>query len=86
MSCLIDFCALIREGLWEIVAGMEGRSNGADADKLAKYLARRDRALAMIVLAVDPSLPYLLGNPDDLEAVWRKLSGECSRRRLGLTS
>ncbi len=48
------------------MAGTEGRSNGADADKLAKYPARRDQALAMIVLAVDP---YLLGNPADLEAV-----------------
>jgi len=31
----------------------------------------RDCALAIIVLAVDPSLLYLLGEPEDLKAAWR---------------
>ena len=72
--------ALIREGLWGIVSGTEERPDGTDADKLAKYLARRDRALSTIVLAVDPSLFYLLGDPEDPTAVWRKLSGQFQKK------
>ena len=34
--------ALIREGLWEIVAETEDRPDGTDAAKLTKYLGRRD--------------------------------------------
>ena len=36
-------------------------------------MARRDRALAIIVLAVDPSLLYLLGDLEDTKVVWKKL-------------
>ena len=36
-------------------------------------MTRSDRALAIIVLAVDPSLLYLLGDPKDPRAVWQKL-------------
>ena len=35
------------------------------ADSQLKFVSRRDRALATIVLAVEPSLLYLLGNPED---------------------
>ena len=49
---------------------MPGEDN---ADTRRKFLARRDRALAIIVLAVDPLLLYLLGDPEDLKAVWKKL-------------
>ncbi len=31
-------------------------------------------------MAVDPSLLYLLGDPDDPEAVWRKLSGQFQKK------
>ena len=56
--------ALIREGLWGIVAGTEEPPNERDdADKYAKYMSRRDRALATIVLPIDPSLLYLIGDP-----------------------
>ena len=33
-------------------------------------MTRSDRALAIIVLAVDLSLLYLLGDPKDPRAVW----------------
>ena len=72
--------ALIREGLWGIVAGTEERPDSTDADKLAKYLVRRDRALSTIVLAVDPSLLYLLGDPEDPKAVWTRLSGQFQKK------
>ena len=38
-----------------------------------RYAARQDKALATIVLLDDPSLLYLLGNPDNPKSVWRKL-------------
>jgi len=73
--------ALIREGLWGIVAGTEERPDvTTDADKHAKFVARRDRALATIVLAVDPSLLYLIGDPEDPRAVWQKLSGQSQKK------
>ena len=81
--------ALIREGLWGIVAGTEGCPDSAtDADKHMKYMARRDRALGTIVLAVDPSLLYLIGDPEDPKVVWEKLSGQFQKKtwanKLGL--
>ncbi len=56
--------ALMREGLWEIVSGKErAPSESAGAEERAKYSARSDRALATVVLAVDPSLLYLISDP-----------------------
>ena len=69
--------ALVREGPWGIVAGTEEPPDrGTDPDKYAKFMSRRDKALATIVLAVDPSLLYIIGDPEDPAAVWRKLSGQ----------
>ena len=42
----------------------------ANADKYVKYMARRDRALATIVLAVDLSLLYLIGDLENPKTVW----------------
>ena len=73
--------ALIREGLWGIVAGTEEPPNReTDADKYAKFMSRRDKALATIVLAVHPTLLYLIGDPEDPAAVWRKLSGQFQKK------
>ena len=73
--------ALIREGLWGIVAETEVCPDvSTEADKHAKYMARRDRALATIVLAIDPSLLYLLGDPEDPAAVWKKLSAQFQKK------
>ena len=77
--------ALIREGLWGIVAGTKKAPDASDASKLAKFKERNDRALATIVLAIDPSLLYLVGDPVDPEAVWNKLSGQF-QKKLGRTS
>ena len=43
-------------------------------------MARKDRALTIIVLAVDPSLLYLLGEPEDPQAVWRRLEEQFQRK------
>ena len=39
--------------------------DATEAEKLAKVEARRDKALATIVLSVETSLLYLLGDPED---------------------
>ncbi len=72
--------ALIREGLWGIVTGTETAPEEAEADRRSKFLARRDRALATIVLAVDPSLLYLIGDPEDPVVVWTKLQNQFQKK------
>ncbi len=69
---------LVREGLWTIVKGTEEAPT--EADKLAKFNAHRDRALALIVLSVDPTILYLLGDPTDPAAVWEKLACQFQKK------
>lgn len=64
--------ALMKDSLWGIVSGTE-EAPEENGDARKKFMARRDRALAIIVLAVDTSLLYLLGDPEDPKAVWKKL-------------
>ena len=79
--------ALMRDGLWGIVSGTkEAPSGEASADSRSKFQARKDRALSTVVLTIDPTLLYLIGNePDD---PWK--SGKSfrinSRKRPGLTN
>lgn len=72
---------LVREGLWGIVSGTEDCPDQAtEAEKHTKYLAKQDRALATIVLAIETSLLYLLGDPQDPAIVWEQLSQQFQRR------
>ena len=68
--------ALMKDGLWSIVTGAEVEPDREDANKYVKFEARRDRTLAIIVLAVDPSLLYLLGDPEDPKIVWGQLKDQ----------
>ena len=61
--------ALMKDSVWNIVSGTEEVPGEDKADARRKFMERRDRALAIIVLAVDPSLLYLLGDPEDPKAV-----------------
>ena len=73
--------ALMREGLWGMVAGTEkAPDETTEAEKYAKFMTRSDRALATIVLAIDPSLLYLVGDPVDPAAVWKTLSGQFQKK------
>ena len=72
--------ALMKDSLWGITSGTETLARDASADNRKKFEARRDRALAIIVLAVDPSLLYLIGNPDDPADVWKKLEEQFQRK------
>ncbi len=54
----------MKDGLWNIVNGKENAPEDEHADQ-AKFMTRRDKALAQIVLSIQPSLLYLLGDPED---------------------
>ena len=69
--------ALMKEGLWGIVAGTEAESEAAAH---SKYVGIRDRALAIVVLSVDPTLLYLIGEPTDPKVVWTKLADQYQRK------
>lgn len=73
--------ALKKEGVWGVVSGTEA-APAEDADDKVKerYAARRDKALATIVLSVDTLLLYLLGNPDNPLSVWRKLEEQFQKK------
>ena len=72
--------ALMKDGLWGIVNGTETPPNASQAERYAKFVTRRDRALATIVLSVNPSLLYLLGDPEDPVMVWKKLSDQFQKK------
>lgn len=64
---------LMREDLWGFVDGSEAAP--ADNDEArARFVARRRKALATIVLSVEENLLYLLGDPEDPRALWEKLA------------
>ncbi len=71
--------ALMKDGLWSIVNATEVAPVG-NAETLRKFNGRKDRALAVIVLSVEPSLLYLLGNPEEPRAVWTKLEEQFQRK------
>ena len=51
--------ALMKDGLWNIVYSTERPPPSSEAEQHAKFMARRDHALAIIiVLSVEPSLLY----------------------------
>ena len=72
--------ALMKDGLWGIVNETETAPSQTHGEKYAKFMSRRDRALATIVLSVQPSLLYLLGDPEDPVAVWKKLMDQFQKR------
>ena len=64
---------LMKDDLFSIVEGTEISPGSSDVAALRKYEQRRDKALATIVLAVEPKLLYLIGDPKDPKVVWQKL-------------
>ena len=71
--------ALMKEGLWRIVTGDEVAPTGS-ASEQSKFAARKDRALATIVLSVDTSLLYLISDPQDPVVVWQKLANQFEKK------
>ena len=65
--------ALMDDSLWDIVRVIEPLPDEGNADASRKFMTSSDCALAIIVLAVDPSLLYLQEDPKDPRVVWQKL-------------
>ena len=73
--------ALMKEDLWGIVNETEDTpAIDASAARVAKYCARRDRASAIIVLSIEPSLLYLLGEPKNPVESWKKIEGQFQKK------
>ena len=70
----------MKDGLWEIVNGSETLPDGASADTRSKFEQRTDRTLAVVVLSIDPSLLYLVGEPKEPVTVWTILSDQFQRK------
>ena len=62
---------LIKDNLFGIVDGSENAPTSTG--DLVKYNMRRDRALAIIVLAINPKFLYIIGDPVDPKIVWQQL-------------
>ena len=79
--------SLMKDGLWGIVTGTEcAPGPGASAEELEqiiKFNARKDKALAIIVLSYDPSLLYIIGNPVGPKVVWEKLRDQFQKKDVG---
>ena len=72
--------ALMRDGVWSIVNGMEQLPDPEDRNQYSKFVSQRDKALATISLSVNPSLLYLIGDPEDSVCVWKKLSYQFQKK------
>ena len=70
--------SLMKDGLWNIANGTEVAPEDNDARR--KFQIRSDRALALIVLSVEPSLLYLLGDPQDPAIVWKNLADQFQKK------
>ena len=73
--------SLMKDGLWGIVNGSEAAPEEG-TDMYSKLVTRRDRALATIVLSIDPCLLYLIGDPKDPITVWELLVGQFQKATL----
>ena len=59
---------------------MEQLPDPEDRNQYSKFVSRRDNALATISLSVNPSLLYLIGDPEDSVVVWKKLSYQFQKK------
>ena len=75
--------ALMKEGLWGLVNGTEAEPEAAD--RRAAYAARKDKALAIIVLAIETKLLHLVGDPVDPQVVREKLANQCQKKSWART-
>ena len=71
--------ALMKEGLWQIVEGTEAAPLSTDPG-YKRFVERRDKALAIVVLSIGPTLLYLIGEPTDPKAVWTTLADQFQKK------
>ena len=53
---------------------------GPENDRYTRFLARKNGALAIIVLSLEPLLLYVIGDPEDPTTVWEKLANQFQKR------
>ena len=70
----------MKDACWNIVIGKETAPANGTRREVEKFEEKRDRALAMVVLSVKPSLLYLIGDPQDPAEVWIKLAEQFQRK------
>ena len=73
---------LMKDELFGIVDGTEVAPT--EQTVLRKFIARRDRVLAILVLIINQNLLYIIGNPVDPKIVWQKLREAVTRSSPGL--
>ena len=72
--------ALVKEGLWGIVSGTETAPTEG-AEQLARFAAKRDKALATVVLAIELNLLYVISpDPSDPAKVWKALADQFQQK------
>ena len=71
---------LVKDGLWRVVDGTDSDPGTGNAEARQKYLSSRNNALATIVLSVEPSLLYLVGDPQDPGKVWKTLQDHFQKK------
>ena len=72
---------LMKFGVWGFVTGTEVEPDEGENNIVwRKWNERKDKALANIVLAVEPSLLYILGDPQDPAEVWKKLADQFEKK------
>ena len=73
--------ALVKDGLWGVVDNTDPAPSVSDSeDKKAKYKSKKDKALVIIVLSIEPSLLYIIDEPDDPVVVWKKLADQFQKK------
>ena len=72
--------ALMRDGLWSIVTKKETAPVDITSREYATYMTRYNKALATIILTLDPNLLYLPGEPDNPVSVWEKLAKQFQKK------
>ena len=72
--------ALKKDGVWGVVDETVVRPPEGETDKLAKFNTKWDRALAIIVLSIEPKLLYLIGEPTSPIVVWRTLADQFQKK------
>ena len=64
---------LLKVVLWDIVAGTEAAPDTEDANATRQYKSSKNRARAIVTLAVEPWLLYHIEDVTEPKTVWTKL-------------
>ena len=72
--------SLMKDSLWNVVIGKEKAPPNGTRAEVEKFETKRDRALAILVLNINPSLLYLIGDPTDPAVVWDKLCEQFQKK------